>query len=104
MGDVFAKKPVLSGKAALPALDDESKARRVAFKVRVHENGERSVLDVSGAGYGLHSLDVRFDLPRDGNFDERARFEWDGDSHSVELGFVPVAAIAVIDGGDEIRF
>ena len=102
--DLYAKRAAITGKVTLPPLSDEEKSRRVTFKVREHENGEQSVLEIRGCGYGRHELDVRLDTPRDGHFDEQIRCEWDGDSHEIELGFIPVAAIAVLDGIDEIRF
>jgi len=108
--DVYAKRPVLTGKATVPPLEielpdgEKPKPRKVAFKVRVHENGVQSAFDIAGAGIGAHVLTVRFDLDRDGHFDETLRLEWVGDAHTAELGYVPVAAIAVLDGSDEIRF
>jgi hypothetical protein len=87
------------------AVDEDGKeiTVKVAFDVRVHENESTAVLHTSGWGVGRHQGSVRFDVGDD-TFNRAKFLDWDGAETSVELEFVPVAAIAVIDGSDEIRF
>lgn len=83
--------------------DGAPEALAVAFAVHVHENGESAVLHTQGWGVGRHQGNVRFDLG-DETFNQVKYLDWDGAACDVDLEFVPSAAIAVIDDGDEIRF
>lgn len=91
----------------LPPIDDGSgskpKKRKGTITVREDANGRTSTLEVKGVGIGGHRARCRFDLDRDGHFDEILTFEWDGDTFTHSLPFIPLAAIVLVDGSDEIR-
>lgn len=100
----FTLPPVDAGELDDDGLPVEASERKCAIRVTGDDNGRTSVLEVRGLGIGAHQARVRFDVDRPGHFDEIITFTWDGDSHAVPLAFRPLAAIAVVDGSDEIRF
>lgn len=100
----FSLPPVDAGELDDDGLPVEASERKCSIRVVGDDNGRTSLLEVRGVGIGTHAARIRFDLDRPGHFDEIVSFTWDGDSHSFPLAFRPVAAIAVIDGSDEIRF
>lgn len=89
---------VLAAGSARSFTRNDGTSGKVTVEITPKETGTQSALTISGVGIGGHLGYARIDPG-----DMHVPFEFDGDTHTLDLDLVADAAIVVIDGCPEIR-